>query len=112
MTTTRSSKKIETLIIDSVQETHFGNYTCVAANFAGFANYTTGLTVNGTSLLYRLQNVVCLFVSLLVHLLLTIQPKIMPFEFGDKPIHSGVMVIVSCAVTKSVLPLAINWPVL
>lgn len=47
ITKTRTSKKIGTLVIDSVQEMHLGNYTCVAANSAGSANYTTFLTVNG-----------------------------------------------------------------
>lgn len=61
VTTTRSNKKIGTLIIDSVQEAHFGNYTCVAENFAAFANYTTDLTVNGTSLLFR-PSIACFFV--------------------------------------------------
>lgn len=52
VTTTRSSKKIGTLIIDSVQEAHVGDYTCVAANFASAANYTTRLNVNGTFTLF------------------------------------------------------------
>lgn len=47
VTTSRSNKRIGTLIIDSVQEVHFGNYTCAASNFAGSASHTTRLTVNG-----------------------------------------------------------------
>lgn len=40
---------------------------------------------------------------------LSVQPQIMPFEFGDEPINSGDMAIVSCAVTKGDLPLEISW---
>lgn len=44
-----------------------------------------------------------------LHQNLSVQPQIVPFDFGDQPINSDDMVIVSCAVTKGDLPLEIVW---
>lgn len=44
-------KKTSVISIDSVEEHHAGNYTCIAQNRAGVSTYTTELTVNGTYLL-------------------------------------------------------------
>lgn len=41
-------KKISVLAIDSVQEHHSGNYTCIVKNAAGFASHSTELIVKGT----------------------------------------------------------------
>lgn len=43
------SKRLSVLSIDSVRDTHAGNYTCRAANRAGTVEFTSGLAVNGTS---------------------------------------------------------------
>lgn len=47
VTITRVSKKLSTLSIDSVQEQHIGNYTCVASNKGGRTSHSTYLHVNG-----------------------------------------------------------------
>lgn len=40
-------KKTSVLAIDSVNEDHAGNYTCVASNRAGLASFTSELVVQG-----------------------------------------------------------------
>lgn len=47
ITTSRTSKRISQLSIDSVQASHAGEYTCTARNRAGQASHTTILNVNG-----------------------------------------------------------------
>lgn len=49
ITTSRTSKRISQLSIDSVQATHAGEYTCTAKNKAGEASHTAVLNVNGES---------------------------------------------------------------
>lgn len=44
---TKVSKKVSTITIDSVQENHSGQYTCIAENKAGSSQYTAVLNVNG-----------------------------------------------------------------
>jgi len=44
-----TSKKTTMFTIDSVTGGHAGNYTCMARNYAGTAQYTTQLLVNGSS---------------------------------------------------------------
>lgn len=41
-------KKTSVLNIDSVDEHHAGNFTCMASNPAGISTYTTKLVVKGT----------------------------------------------------------------
>lgn len=43
-------KKTSVLNIDSVDEQHAGNFTCMASNSAGTSTYTTKLVVKGTSI--------------------------------------------------------------
>lgn len=45
----KQGKKLGTLTIDSVQEYHSGNYTCLVANKAGFADHSAELRVNGSN---------------------------------------------------------------
>lgn len=60
-----AGKKISTMAIDSVDESHSGTYTCLAANRAGKMTYSALLYVNGTSFTFKLlfSNVVALFVN-------------------------------------------------
>lgn len=41
-------QKAVLLLIDSVSESHMGNYTCTAKNKAGSVSYTASLNVYGT----------------------------------------------------------------
>lgn len=41
-------KKSSVLNIDSVEESHIGNYTCIASNRAGISTHSAELTVKGT----------------------------------------------------------------
>ena len=43
----RTTRRIATLSIDSVQAEHAGEYSCIAKNKAGVANYSAVLNVNG-----------------------------------------------------------------
>lgn len=43
----KAGKKVSTVTIDSVQDRHAGEYTCVAENSAGVARYSVNLQVNG-----------------------------------------------------------------
>lgn len=40
-------KKVSVLNIDNISEAQAGNYTCIAANRAGIASYTSELIVKG-----------------------------------------------------------------
>lgn len=42
-------KKSSVLSIDSIEQHHAGNYTCIASNMAGISTYSTELVVRGTS---------------------------------------------------------------
>lgn len=46
-------KKTSVLNIDYVDESHIGNFTCVAANKAGIATYSTELLVKGMTERYN-----------------------------------------------------------
>ena len=48
ITISRNGKKLSVLNIDSATASHAGQYTCVARNFAGSANRSAILSVNGT----------------------------------------------------------------
>lgn len=48
--TVMGMKKFSTLMIDSVQYIHGGEYTCIAQNRAGSTSYSAVLNVNGTVL--------------------------------------------------------------
>lgn len=41
-------QRVHNLFIESVQYSHIGNYTCLAANKAGTVKYTSQLLVNGS----------------------------------------------------------------
>lgn len=43
----KRGKRISVLMIDSLKASHMGNYTCMAENTAGSAEYTSQLIVNG-----------------------------------------------------------------
>lgn len=47
ITTTRTSKRISQLSIESVQADHAGEYTCSATNSAGTTTHSAILNVNG-----------------------------------------------------------------
>lgn len=44
---TNAGKKVSTMTIDSVDESHIGTFTCVAENKAGMARFSVVLNVNG-----------------------------------------------------------------
>lgn len=50
--TVMKMKRISTLSIDSVQDVHSGNYTCVVENPAGSDRFSTTLNVNGIFCLF------------------------------------------------------------
>ncbi|KAG5890612.1 hypothetical protein JTB14_005122 [Gonioctena quinquepunctata] len=81
---TKAGKKVSTLTIDSAQETHTGEYTCVAENKAGVTRYSTQLHVN-------------------------VSPDIVPFDFGKEQINSGDFATLQCSVHKGDLPINISW---
>ena len=47
VTTTKISPKSSILVIDAIDASHSGNFTCIATNSAGSLNYTAQLTVVG-----------------------------------------------------------------
>lgn len=47
ITTSRTSKRISQISIDSVQASHSGEYTCTAKNKAGEISHSAILNVNG-----------------------------------------------------------------
>ncbi|KAG5890611.1 hypothetical protein JTB14_005121 [Gonioctena quinquepunctata] len=80
----RVTKKMSTLSIESVQEDHAGEYTCLAKNEAGSTVHSTILKVN-------------------------VPPQISPFDFGDDPVNYGDIVSLTCSVNKGDLPVTISW---
>lgn len=94
-----TTKRTSQISIDSAQEEHSGEYSCVAHNRAGSSSYSANLLVNG---------IVCISVSSSVCFLL-VQPQIHPFDFGEDPINSGDIVSVTCFVNKGDLPINITW---
>uniref|UniRef100_A0A182NC81 Down syndrome cell adhesion molecule n=1 Tax=Anopheles dirus TaxID=7168 RepID=A0A182NC81_9DIPT len=81
---TNSGHRISMLSIESVQPRHAGNYSCVASNKAGTAEYDATLNV-------------------------MVLPIIHPFEFGEEPFDIYSAVTISCTVTKGDLPINITW---
>lgn len=63
-----AGKKISTMAIDSVDESHSGTYTCLAANRAGKMTYSALLYVNGKNFCFKL--LICNVVALLLTTLL------------------------------------------
>lgn len=64
--TQKLGKRINNLIIDSVSAKHAGNYTCIAENTAGIAQYSSELMVIGMQIycllcLFTLKNVLPTF---------------------------------------------------
>uniref|UniRef100_T1IX56 Down syndrome cell adhesion molecule n=1 Tax=Strigamia maritima TaxID=126957 RepID=T1IX56_STRMM len=72
------------LTIAVVTSRHNGNYTCVATNDAASVQHTAELSVN-------------------------VPPKIVPFSFQDEHLFEGMLVRVSCVVSRGDLPLTIRW---
>lgn len=54
ISTSKIGKRIHFLSIDSVKGDHAGNYSCIASNEAGSANYTAPLIVIGLFESYRI----------------------------------------------------------
>nr|XP_046473833.1 Down syndrome cell adhesion molecule-like protein Dscam2 isoform X1 [Neodiprion pinetum] len=79
-----SSGSASLLTIESAKAMHAGNYTCTVSNPAGTVSYTTTLKVN-------------------------VIPRLLPFTFGDKPLNSGQVVTVPCAVIEGDQPLKLRW---
>ena len=52
ITTTNLGNRMSMLVIDNVQHTHQGQYTCQAKNHAGTRSFTTELKVNGMKVVY------------------------------------------------------------
>ncbi|KAJ8982888.1 hypothetical protein NQ317_004318 [Molorchus minor] len=77
-------KRTSFLSIESVSYAHAGNYTCIAKNRAGMTTFAAELQVN-------------------------VPPQILPFEFGDGPVHAGQFIQVSCTVSEGDLPVHIEW---
>lgn len=92
-------KKTTVLTIDSLTESHAGNYTCFAENKAGVASYSAELVVKG---IYEL-------ISCMLLLFFPVPPQIIPFEFLDDPINSGDMSSLTCTVSKGDFPINISW---
>nr|CAH7736157.1 unnamed protein product [Callosobruchus chinensis] len=84
MTVGHTNKKVTSLTIDYVQDTHSGNYTCIAENKAGSHMYTTELHVN-------------------------VPPQILPFNFGEESVNAGELATLQCSVHKGDLPMKIGW---
>uniref|UniRef100_T1JP64 Down syndrome cell adhesion molecule n=1 Tax=Strigamia maritima TaxID=126957 RepID=T1JP64_STRMM len=83
-----SSSKVDEyssiLKIEHIQISDAGNYTCVAINSAATASHTAQLTVH-------------------------VPPKLVPFTFQDEFLSEGMLVRVSCVVSRGDLPLSISW---
>lgn len=47
ISTSIQGKRIKSLMIESVSANHAGNYSCIARNFAGIAEHSSNLIVNG-----------------------------------------------------------------
>lgn len=47
VSTTKVGRKATLLMIDPINASHRGNYTCTVRNPAGMANFTTSLNING-----------------------------------------------------------------
>lgn len=59
-------KRFSTLNIDSVQNVHSGNYTCVVENPAGSDSFSTNLNVNGTIFCWFCFNSICTHIHHLI----------------------------------------------
>ncbi|XP_076297112.1 Down syndrome cell adhesion molecule 1 isoform X30 [Lasioglossum baleicum] len=75
-----------TLIIENVERmSDQATYTCVARNAQGYS-------ARGT-----------------LEVQVMVIPKLLPFAFGDKPLNSGQVVTVPCAVVEGDQPLKLRW---
>lgn len=55
ITTVKNGKRVSSLTVDNVDASHSGMYTCMASNLAGSTNFSTSLSVNGTTIyIYKL----------------------------------------------------------
>uniref|UniRef100_T1IHT8 Down syndrome cell adhesion molecule-like protein Dscam2 n=1 Tax=Strigamia maritima TaxID=126957 RepID=T1IHT8_STRMM len=72
------------LTINNVSSRHAGKYTCSAKNGAAETNHTAILTVN-------------------------VPPIIVPFTFQDEHLLEGMLVRVTCVVSRGDLPMRITW---
>ncbi|KAJ8918532.1 hypothetical protein NQ315_013036, partial [Exocentrus adspersus] len=85
----KAGRKVSTVTIDSVQEYHAGEYTCVAENVAGTARYSVNLQ----------HDIV----------ILAVPPQILPFDFGEESVNSGDVASLQCTIFKGDFPLNITW---
>ncbi|KAI5709459.1 hypothetical protein M8J75_000409 [Diaphorina citri] len=72
-----------TLLIESAESKHRGNYTCVVTNKAATTLFTTVLNVH-------------------------VPPRIVPFSF-EEPIFAGQSIQVACSVSAGDAPIQIGW---
>uniref|UniRef100_T1J6S4 Down syndrome cell adhesion molecule-like protein Dscam2 n=1 Tax=Strigamia maritima TaxID=126957 RepID=T1J6S4_STRMM len=84
VTTRNYDEHANSLTIENVSSVHTGNYTCVAGNRAAKVSHTA---------------------QLLVH----VPPKVVPFTFQDDFLSEGMLVRVSCVVSRGDLPLSLTW---
>lgn len=100
-------KKTSVISIDSLEEHHAGNYTCVVKNKAGVASFHAELIVKG---ILRVSSTVWLC-SLLIFCVFfpSVPPRITPFYFEDNPLSSGQYAQVNCLVSEGDLPVTIEW---
>lgn len=85
-------KKTSVLSIDSADQHHAGNYTCVASNRAGISTFSARLIVKGNSF----------FLSIVL-------PKIQPFQFGEEPAFVGETATVQCSISLGDMPVVFSW---
>ncbi|KAL1463709.1 hypothetical protein WDU94_015435 [Cyamophila willieti] len=78
------SHRVNVLSIESVSESHVGNYTCLVNSSVGSVNFTARLFVNEP-------------------------PSLIPFRFGLEPASPGDLVQVTCIATKGDVPIRFHW---
>ena len=91
VSTTKIGRKGSTLFIDASHSGHRGNYTCIARNHAGIANFTSTLEIHGTYLLSYFQFFPGSYLSVLI-----------PQYFLDKAFRC------SATFLREILPLNLN----
>ena len=111
--------RISNLMIESVNERHIGNYTCLVQNRAGSDKFSAYLEVIGTSCLItslsfnlfsqhnNARNLTSLTFQFFLHL--AVPPKISPFTFGDTPMNFGDTVSVQCTISGGDTPINVIW---
>ncbi|KAI4460603.1 basigin related [Holotrichia oblita] len=80
----RMGSRASSLTIDSVLAEHSGEYTCMASNLAGSANFSAQLAVN-------------------------VPPHVTPFDFGGEPLNAGESASAMCTINKGDHPISIEW---